>query len=64
MKPKVGRPRLLESAKRRNIYIPDALWAKAEQLGSGSAAEGIRIALTAYKPKRQATSQRTGISSP
>ena len=47
-----GRPRTLKSATRRNIYIPDALWELAGTIGSGSSAEGIRIALTAYKPKK------------
>ena len=48
MKP-IGRPPTLKSATRRNIYIPDALWEYASTIGSGSSAEGIRIALKAYK---------------
>jgi len=47
MKP-IGRPPTLKSATRRNIYIPDALWELAKSIGSGSSAEGIRIALKAY----------------
>jgi len=57
MKPKVGRPAVLVSARRRNIYIDDALWQLAGRIGNGSSAEGIRIALTAYKPKKPTSSQ-------
>lgn len=40
-----GRPVTMEGGKRRNVYIDDASWARAVELGNGSASEGIRVAL-------------------
>lgn len=54
MKPKPGRPAVLASAKRRNIYIEDAVWDKAVKIGNGSASNGIKKAIESVKslPKR------------
>lgn len=43
-KPK-GRPQEMQGGKRRNVYIDNASWAKAVELGSGNASDGIRVAL-------------------
>lgn len=43
-KPK-GRPQEMQGGKRRNVYIDDASWAKAVELGNGNASYGIRVAL-------------------
>lgn len=40
-----GRPEEMQGGKRRNVYLDDASWAKAVELGNGNASEGIRIAL-------------------
>lgn len=42
---KVGRPKIMEDARRRNISIDDASWEIARRLGDGNASEGIRKAL-------------------
>ena len=43
-KPK-GRPQEMQGGRRRNVYIDDASWEKAVELGNGNASDGIRIAL-------------------
>jgi hypothetical protein len=41
-----GRPSFgAESMKRRQVFLSDADWELAQQLGKGNAAEGIRLAL-------------------
>ncbi|SEL53969.1 hypothetical protein SAMN05216387_11444 [Nitrosovibrio tenuis] len=40
-----GRPKLMQDGKRRNIYIDEASWQKAKELGNGKPSEGIRKAL-------------------
>lgn len=40
-----GRPPELKGGGRRNVYMDDASWAKALELGDGNASEGIRKAL-------------------
>jgi len=42
---KPGRPEEMQGGKRRNVYLDDASWAKAVELGKGNASDGIRIAL-------------------
>lgn len=42
---KPGRPEEMQGGKRRNVYIDDASWAKAVELGNGNASDGIRVAL-------------------
>ena len=42
---KPGRPEEMQGGKRRNVYLDDASWAKAVELGSGNASDGIRMAL-------------------
>lgn len=42
---KKGRPEEMQGGKRRNVYIDDASWAKAVELGNGNASDGIRVAL-------------------
>jgi hypothetical protein len=42
---KPGRPEEMQGGKRRNVYLDDASWAKAVELGNGNASDGIRIAL-------------------
>lgn len=42
---KKGRPEEMQGGKRRNVYIDDASWQKALELGNGNASDGIRIAL-------------------
>lgn len=42
---KPGRPEEMQGGKRRNVYLDDASWAKACQIGNGNASEGIRTAL-------------------
>ena len=42
---KPGRPEEMQGGKRRNVYLDDASWAKAVELGNGNASEGIRMAL-------------------
>jgi len=46
----VGRPPKLEGGKRRNIYIDEASWDKAKQIGNGNPSEGIRVALNSHEP--------------
>lgn len=41
-----GRPPFLEGGKRRNIYIDEASWEKAREIGKGNPSEGIRKALS------------------
>lgn len=41
----VGRPQELKGGGRRNVYLDDAAWEKALDLGDGNASEGIRKAL-------------------
>jgi hypothetical protein len=41
----VGAPRQMIGGKRRNIYIDEASWQRAKELGNGKPSEGIRIAL-------------------
>lgn len=40
-----GRPAELKGGGRRNVYMDDASWGKALELGDGNASEGIRKAL-------------------
>lgn len=40
-----GRPEEMQGGKRRNVYLDDASWAKAVELGKGNASDGVRIAL-------------------
>lgn len=40
-----GRPVEMQGGKRRNVYLDDASWAKALELGNGNASDGIRMAL-------------------
>ena len=40
-----GRPEEMQGGKRRNVYLDDASWAKAVELGNGNASDGIRMAL-------------------
>lgn len=40
-----GRPPKMTDGKRRNIYIDEASWQKAKELGNGKPSEGIRVAL-------------------
>lgn len=42
---KPGRPEEMKGGKRRNVYLDDASWAKAVELGKGNASDGIRMAL-------------------
>ncbi|SEO78107.1 hypothetical protein [Nitrosovibrio sp. Nv6] len=42
----VGRPPKMADGKPRTIYIDDANWEKAKELGNGKPSEGIRIALS------------------
>ncbi len=42
---KPGRPEEMQGGKRRNVYLDDASWAKAVEIGNGNASDGIRIAL-------------------
>ena len=42
---KPGRPEEMQGGKRRNVYLDDASWAKAVELGNGNASDGIRMAL-------------------
>ena len=42
---KPGRPEEMQGGKRRNVYLDDASWAKAVELGKGNASDGIRMAL-------------------
>lgn len=42
---KPGRPEEMQGGKRRNVYLDDASWAKAVELGSGNTSDGIRMAL-------------------
>lgn len=44
-KKKAGRPEEMTGGKRRNVYLDDASWAKAVELGKGNASDGIRVAL-------------------
>ena len=44
----VGKPRQMIGGKRRNIYIDEASWQKAKELGNGKSSEGIRKALKKY----------------
>lgn len=41
---KLGRPVTVEG-KRRNVFIDDLSWQRAQKLGDGNASEGIRRAL-------------------
>lgn len=45
----VGAPRQMIGGNRRNIYIDQASWQKAKELGNGKPSEGIRIALRNMK---------------
>ena len=38
-------PQEMQGGRRRNVYIDDASWEKAVELGNGNASDGIRIAL-------------------
>ncbi|NMG56516.1 hypothetical protein [Aromatoleum aromaticum] len=40
-----GRPAEMQGGKRRNVYLDDESWRKAQALGGGNASDGIRIAL-------------------
>lgn len=40
-----GRPEEMQGGKRRNVYLDDASWAKAVEIGNGNASDGIRAAL-------------------
>ncbi|WP_148716511.1 hypothetical protein [Chitinolyticbacter meiyuanensis] len=40
-----GAPTKMEDGRRRNVYIDDTSWERAQALGAGNASEGIRIAL-------------------
>jgi hypothetical protein len=42
---KAGRPEEMQGGKRRNVYLDDASWTKAVELGNGNASDGIRMAL-------------------
>ena len=42
---KPGRPEEMQGGKRRNVYLDDASWAKAADIGNGNASDGIRMAL-------------------
>ena len=42
---KPGRPEEMQGGKRRNVYLDDASWAKAVEIGNGNASDGIRLAL-------------------
>ena len=42
---KPGRPEEMQGGKRRNVYLDDASWSKAVDLGNGNASDGIRVAL-------------------
>jgi hypothetical protein len=46
---KPGRPEEMQDGKRRNVYIDDASWQKANVLGNGNASKGLRIALSALE---------------
>jgi hypothetical protein len=48
----VGRPKIMEDARRRNISIDDASWEIAQRLGDGNASEGIRKALAMASDQR------------
>lgn len=50
LKKSVGRPPKLEGGKRRNIYIDEASWEKAKEIGKGNPSEGIRVALNSHEP--------------
>lgn len=41
---KLGRPTTIDG-KRRNVFIDDLSWQRAQKLGDGNASEGIRRAL-------------------
>lgn len=41
---KPGRPSVIDG-KRRNVFIDDLSWQRAQKLGDGNASEGIRRAL-------------------
>lgn len=43
----------MTGGKRRNIYIDDASWQKAIEIGNGTPSEGIRVALTGYTKRKQ-----------
>ena len=43
---KQGRPEEMQGGKRRNVYLDDASWTKALELGTGNASDGIRKALS------------------
>lgn len=42
---KPGRPEQMQGGKRRNVYLDDASWDKARDLGTGNVSDGIRMAL-------------------
>ena len=42
---KPGRPEEMQGGKRRNVYLDDASWSRAVELGNGNASDGIRMAL-------------------
>lgn len=44
-----GRPPKMTNGKRRNIYIDEASWEKAKEIGKGKPSEGIRIALSNHE---------------
>jgi hypothetical protein len=50
-KKRAGRPEDMTGEKRRNVYLDDAIWAKAVELGKGSASDGIRVALASFARK-------------
>lgn len=46
----IGRPPEMEGGRRRNVYLDDASWQRAQELGAGNASDGIRIALQRAEP--------------
>jgi len=44
----VGRPQEMAEGGRRNIYISNADWQRAQEIGGGNASKGIQIALAAF----------------
>lgn len=45
---KPGRPQEMAEGGRHNIYIGNADWSRAQEIGGGNASKGIQIALTAF----------------
>ncbi len=60
---KPGRPEEMQGGKPRNVYLDNASWSKALDLGNGNASDGIRAALAsagrAMIAKREASETKT-----